>query len=278
MKRRPLPIVIISIFYFLEPVGNLAQAAYINNVPFFGSQGILAHLLWSDWIILALFPIVGIGIFMVRKWGWYLLLAFSALLIFYNILVYKYLNPNYSLEVVILFILVISVTSGFFLRKSVYAPYFNPRLRWWEIAVRYRVPLATTLATNKGAVDCKTVDISETGCFIEYEELLGLGSMVMLEFHCNGMNIDCMGKVVNHRAGEGEEHHGYGIMFQAVPPEMKKRIRQLLWFFEKIGMKDRTDSANAINAIKDISWQEDNVFDRFRFRIRHHLKRIFGAT
>lgn len=278
MKRRPLSIVIIAVFFILEPVGNLVQAAYINKLPLTGSGGILSHLLWSDWIILGLFPIVGVGIYMVRKWGWYLLLAFSALLIFYNIFVYKYLNPNYPLALVVFFILVITLLSAFFLRKNVYAPYFNPRLRWWEIAARYRVPLETTLATSHGAVDCKTVDISETGCFIEYEELLSLGSMVMLEFHCNGIDIDCMGKVVNHRAGTGDQHHGYGIMFQAVPSEMKKKIRQLLWFFEKMGMEDRKDSVNAANVIKEMSWKEDSLFDKLKFRIRHHLKGIFGAA
>ena len=277
MKKRPLSIVIISIFYFLEPVGNLMQAAYINKVPLFGSQGILSHLLWSDWIILGLFPIVGIGIYMVRKWGWYLFLSFSVLLIFYNLFVFKYLNPNYSLGVVIFFILITTAISAFFLRKNVYAPYFNPRLRWWEIAARYRVPLDTILATNKGAVSCKTLDISETGCFVEYNESLPLGSTVLLEFHCNGMEISCMGKVVNRRAGERENCQGYGIVFQAIPSEMKKRIRQLLWFLEKIGLEDRKDNATAINVIKEISWQENNIFDRIGFRVKHHLKRILGT-
>jgi hypothetical protein len=277
MKKRPLSIVIISIFYLLEPVGNLVQAAYINKVPVFGSQGILSHLIWSDWIILCLFPIVGIGIYMVRKWGWYLFLSFSALLVFYNLFVFIYLNPNYPLAVVIFFILITTAITAFFLRKNVYAPYFNPRLRWWEIAARYRVPLETTLATTKGALNCKTVDISETGCFVEHHEDLPLGSVVMLEFHCNGMEISCMGKIVSRRASERENCQGYGIMFQAIPSEMKKRIRQLIWFFEKIGLEDRKDNANAINVIKEISWQEYNLFDQIGFRVKHHLKGILGT-
>ena len=139
MKRKPLSVIIISIFYFLEPFGNLIQAAYINQMPLFGHGSILSRLLWSDWIILALFPIVAIGIYMMKKWGWYLFLGFSALLIFYNIYVYKFLNPNYSLKIILAFILIITLTSALFLRKSIYAPYFNPRLRWWETAKRFRV-------------------------------------------------------------------------------------------------------------------------------------------
>ena len=88
MRKRPLSIVIITIVYFLEPIGNLIQAAFINNLPFFGEYGILSRLLWTDWVILGLFPVVAIGIYKVRKWGWYLFICFSVLLISYNLIVY----------------------------------------------------------------------------------------------------------------------------------------------------------------------------------------------
>ena len=278
MKKRPLSIVIVAVFYFLEPFGNLIQAAYINQLPLFGEESILSSLLWSDWIILALFPVVGVGIYLVKKWGWYLFLSFSALLIFYNIFVYKYLNPNYSLETVLLFILTTTAISAFFLRKNVYAPYFNPRLRWWENATRYRSPLNTVLFTNQGAVPCKTLDISETGCFVNYHEEMPLDSQVMIGFHYDGEDISCMGKVVHHRSETDKENQGYGIMFQAMPVETKKRIRQLLWYFERIGLKDRNDAKIPARAGKEIPWQDYTVIDQMAFKVKIFLKTAMGTT
>lgn len=276
MKKRPLSIVLIAIFYFFEPIGNLVQAAFINDVPLFGSHGILSRLLWSDWIILGLFPVVGVGIYMVKKWGWYLFLCFSILLIFYNLFVYKFLNPNYSFETVMLFIIIITSISAFFLRKNVYAPYFNPRLRWWEIATRYRVPLNTVLFTKKGVTPCKTLDISETGCFVDHREEIPVGSSVMLEFRCEDIEISCLGKVVNKRAGTNEKYQGYGIMFQAMQGEMKKRMRQLLWYFKRIGLEDRKDVVSAIEIPKEVFWQEHNILDQIGFRLKSFLRSVFG--
>ncbi|MDQ5987587.1 MAG: hypothetical protein CSYNP_03332 [Syntrophus sp. SKADARSKE-3] len=209
MRERPLSIIIIAIFYCLEPFGNLIQAAYINQMPLFGSDSIISHLAWTDWVILGLFPVVGIGIYMVKKWGWYLFLAFSALLIFYNLYVYKYLNPNYSIEIVILFIFITTAIAAFFLRKNVYAPYFNPRLRWWEVATRYRSSLSTVIFTSQGSVPCKALDISETGCFIDYCGEIPLGSQVMLGFLFGDTEFNCLGRIVHHKSGSEDSNQGY---------------------------------------------------------------------
>lgn len=247
------------------------QAAFVNKMPLFGSDSILSHLLWSDWIILGLFPVVAVGIYMVKKWGWYLFIGFSALLIFYNIYVYKFLNPNYPLTVVVLFIVIITAISAFFMRKNVYAPYFNPRLRWWEISTRYRVPLNTVLLSKNGAIPCNTLDISETGCFLDFTGDIPVDASVMIEFHCGGAELSCMGKVVNKRTGANEKYRGYGIKFLAMPREVKKKIRQLLWYFERIGLEDRKDVAS-LKIPEKLLWQEYSVFDQIRFRLKHFLR------
>lgn len=275
MKKRPLSIVLIAIFYFIEPIGNLVQAAFINNIPLLGSNSILSHLLWSDWIILALFPVVGVGVYMVKKWGWYLFLGFSILLIFYNVFVYKFLNPNYSLETVVFFIIIITVISAFFLRKNVYAPYFNPRLRWWEIATRYRVPLNTVLFTKNGVVPCETIDISEMGCFVDYQEDIPIGSKLMIEFQCAGIEISCMGEIVHKKSGANERYRGYGIKFEAMPGDMKDRIKHLIWYFERMGLEDRKDAVNAVKVPEDASWQKYNILDQIGFRLKSSLKSTF---
>jgi hypothetical protein len=276
MKKRPLAIVLIALFYILEPFGTLVQAAYINNMPLFGDNGIISHLLWSDWIILVLFPVVGVGIYLMKKWGWYLFLCFSVLLISYNLFVYKYMNPNYSLETVMFFIVITTVISAYFLKKSVYAPYFNPRLRWWESATRYRTPLNTVLVVKNGTLPCKTIDISETGCFVDLEGEIPIGSSVMIELLCDDVQINCMGTVVNKRSGANEKYQGYGIIFDAMSPEMKMKIRQLLWHFERIGLEDRQDPPSQTGLSQDPSWQEYTFINQMEFRLKVYLRKISG--
>jgi signal transduction histidine kinase len=269
MKKRPLSIVLIALFYVLEPVGNVLQAAFVNDLPVHGESGILSHLVWTDWLILALFPVTGVGIYMVRRWGWYLFIAFSATLIAYNLYVYS-VNPNYELETVLLFIAVVTFMSAFFLKKHVYAPYFNPRLRWWESAARYRVSLETQILTDQGSHTCTTVDISETGCFVSTRAVLQEGSLVMLKIHCRGAEIDCMGKVVR-RSGEREKVHGYGIMFQGLPRETRRMLRLLIFSIKRLGREQRSEKIYSSEIPSDFWTLRNGYLGRTVYRFRSML-------
>lgn len=275
MKKRPLSIVLIALFYFIQPIGNVVQAAFVNNLPLLGEGGILARLLWTDWIILGLFPIVGIGIYKVKRWGWYLFICFSALLILYNLAVYFFLNPNYNLETVLFFIMIITAISALFLRKHVYAPYFNPRLRWWETARRYRVQLKTTIMTSDGVSPCKTMDISDSGAFVECASDFKEGSHVWLNLGCNGIEISCLGKVV--RKSEAKENRiGYGIMFLDLSKDTKKKIRQLIWTLERLEYKERKDIIPTSAIPADFNRKHYHQIAQLGFRLKASLKQVFS--
>ncbi|PKN29927.1 MAG: hypothetical protein CVU64_05715 [Deltaproteobacteria bacterium HGW-Deltaproteobacteria-21] len=271
MKKRPPSIIIIALIYFLEPVGNIMQAALVNDMPVYGESGILSHLVWTDWVILSLFPVTGVGIYMVRRWGWYLFVAFSVTLIVYNVYVYS-INPNYELETVLLFIGVVTFMSAFFLRKHVYAPYFNPRLRWWESAARYRVGLNTQILTDQGVQTCTTVDISETGCFLSTRAVLEEGSLVMLKIHCRGAEIGCLGRIVR-KSTEKELAHGYGIMFQGVPKETRKMLKLLIFFLQQLGREQRKGKIS-VSEIPSNFWEMKKVpFSRVFSSLKSALSR-----
>ncbi|MEW6667877.1 MAG: PilZ domain-containing protein [Thermodesulfobacteriota bacterium] len=270
MKKRPLSIVIISLIYLLEPFGNIFQAAFVNDIPLIGETGILSRLVWTDWVVLGLFPVVAVGVYLVRKWGWYLFIGFSGLLVVYNIYVYLR-NPNYAPETILLFILIITGTSAVFLRRHVYAPYFNPRLRWWETAARYRIVLETTILTDAGAQPCKTVDISETGCFLETRVPLAEGASVWLKIRCRGMEINCLGKVVR-RAGGAETVLGYGIMFQGMAAEARNLLRKLLFSLERLDRMERKDLISASEIPTDLWRRNYTSLSRLFFRVKSSLR------
>jgi len=235
MKKRPLAITLIALIYLLEPIGNAAVAALANNLPLFGSQGVFAHLIWSDWLILAMFPVVAAGVYAVRPWGWYLFIGFSVVLIGYNLLVFFFLNPNYDLALVIGFILVVTLICAVFFRRHVYSPYFNPRLRWWEVATRYKVSLdATLLLENGGEIHGHVLDISRTGCFVDCPGPIGTGEALWLKIHCAGTQIHGLGKVVREAPNQG-----YGILFQAMTRETRIKLARLIHTLESLGGRDR---------------------------------------
>ena len=265
MKKRPLSIIIISLIYLFEPIGNLIQAAYINNLPLVGENSILSHLIWSDWIILGLFPVVALGVFMVRKWGWYLFVGFSVVLIAYNLYVYFYLNPNYQLHTVLLFILIVTAMSAVFFRKHVYAPYFNPRLRWWEVPSRYNITLATKILTNDTALNCRLLDISVSGCFVNYAGELSVGESVLLIIQCAGNEIKCMGKIV--RKSTKTDHSGYGIYFQTLSRETRLKLKRLIKTLESHGGRDRQGSVPSSAISSDALDNENNSFNNTKIKM-----------
>lgn len=250
MKKRPLSIVIIALLYLFEPAANLLQAAYVNDLPLTGENSILYHLILSDWIILGLFPVVAYGIYRVKKWGWYLFLGFSALLIFYNLYVYLYLNPNYNLQTVILFIIIVTFITAVFFRKHVYSPYFNPRLRWWEIASRYKVTLNAKIFTPDGPMECQVLDISVTGCFVDYCGNLSEGDKIWLIIHGANEEIHCLGKIV--RKAVQTDSSGYGIFFQTMSRDTRQNLKRMIRNLRALGLKDRELSNQAIEYQKDL--------------------------
>ena len=266
MKKRPLSIVIIALFYLFEPVGNLIQAAYINKLPLTGENSILHHLIWSDWIILGLFPVVAFGIYMVRKWGWYLFIGFSAVLISYNLYVFFYLNPNYQLHTVLLFILIVTGITAVFFRKHVYAPYFNPRMRWWEVASRYRIALNTKILTNDTAVDCQLMDLSTTGCFVNYAEDLTVGERVLLLIQCTGVEIHCFGKIV--RKSTLPDSSGYGIFFQSMSRDTRQKIKRLIQTLESHGGRDRQGSIPISKIPSNFNKKGGNRFNQLGLKMK----------
>ena len=250
MKKRPLSIVVIALLYLFEPVGNLLQAAYVNGLPLTGENSILYHLIWSDWIVLGLFPVVAYGIYNVKKWGWYLFLSFSVLLIFYNLYVYFYLNPNYHLQTVILFILIVTSITAIFFRKHVYSPYFNPRLRWWEVASRYRVALSAKIFTTDGPMDCQVLDISVTGCYVDYSGNLSEGDKIWLIIHGADEEIHCLGKIV--RKTIRPDTTGYGIFFQTMSRDTQQNLKRMIRNLKALGFRDREISNRTTEFQKDL--------------------------
>jgi Tfp pilus assembly protein PilZ len=235
MKQRPWEIILISIIYILAPIGNILQAMFINHSTFID---LIHQFKVIDWLILISYPVIGVMVFTVKKWGWYLFIGFSFILIVLNVIGYLR-NINYSFMMLVVFnVLIIGITALFF-RRHVMSPYFNPRVRWWEVPARFKLNLTATLHSDQNIIESQILDISKSGCFVQTETPLAINDKIWLEIKFSDKEVDCFGKVVR-TAGSKEEKNGYGIMFLSIGKESRNLLNGLVQTLQKMGVSDRS--------------------------------------
>jgi hypothetical protein len=236
MKQRPWEIILISVIYILAPIGNILQAMFINHSTF---PDLIHQFKVIDWLILISYPVIGVLVFTVKKWGWYLFIAFSFILIILNVIGYLR-NVNYSFVMLIVFnVLIVGITALFFSRH-VMSPYFNPRVRWWEVPARFKLNLTATLHSDQNIIESQILDISKTGCFVQTETPLAISDKIWLEIKFSNKEVDCFGKVVRTAGAKENNKNGYGIMFLSVGKDSRKLLDSLIQTMHGTGVSDRT--------------------------------------
>jgi hypothetical protein len=237
MPRRPLAIVILGVCFFLSPIVVLVQASIVNRIDLFaGPGGLINRLFVTDIVVLALYPVSAVAILSIRRWGWYLFMGCSALLIGYNVLVYRY-NPRYNLLILILFNLALVVVASIFFRKHILAPYFNPRLRWWETEPRYRIEIGAAILLGNREVFGELLDVSKTGCFVTLESGLQIGASYRMTLRCMHHSVELMGRVMR-RGPALRSVNGYGIMFVKTGAQEKDALSAMILDLERGGLVD----------------------------------------
>ncbi len=236
MPRRPLIISIIVICYVLSPVSSILLGSIINRIPIFGVHNIFTRLPITDILILFVYPISAAAIYSIKKWGWYLFLACSLILISYNIFVYN-LSPRYSFLILIVLNVILAIVAGIFFRKHIIAPYFNPRLRWWETEPRYKIEIHAEIISGKNALTGEILDISNSGFFMSLDQNLTVGRIYKFNLKCLKCSVEVNGKVMR-KASRKEELNGYGVMFVKLTDAEKMGINALIKDLEKGGARD----------------------------------------
>ncbi len=224
MKKRPLSFTFISLCYFVAPLVQIAQIAYFNDWPFLGPRSVFYHLSIYEWSILAVFPVIAIGLFKVTKWGYSLFIAFSAFLILNNALNY-FVSPTYNTNILMLVQIFLAGLVGLFLQKHNSAPYFNPQLKWWERDARYHVNLGARLKVGQNMTDCNILDISKGGCFAQLDKRCILGNTYWLTINLDDIHFNVMGRVMWDSKFNPK---GYGLMFVGMQEGELRALRTLM--------------------------------------------------
>ena len=224
MKTKPFSIKLISFLLLLAPIVTIVQLAWTNNWPYFGVRSVFWRFSQQEWLTFASYPLVALGVFSVRRWGYFAFLGLTGFQVFKNGYAY-YLTPSYTHYLVVLAQLSSMGIMGFFLRKHIIAPYFNPSLRWWVRSPRHDISLDAQVRIDDKPYECTILDVSLTGCFADIRQKLNLEDLVWLHLSLNKMDFSIMGKVV--RVSE-KNPKGYGLMFLGMGDTEKKSLQRII--------------------------------------------------
>ena len=236
MPRRPFIITLLTIGYVVSPLFILFQGSLVHQLPVLGPQGLLSRLFFTDIIILCFYPISAAAIFSVRKWGWYLFIGSAVVLISYNVYVFS-LSPRYNLFLLILYNIAIAVVAGIFFRKHVIAPYFNPRLRWWETEPRFSITIYLDIHRDTTSIRGELLDISMSGCFVSAADHLRTGQVCQMTLHCMQRQVDIAGRLLRSVSLEANLM-GYGIMFVKMSAVQEDELRGIIGILERGGLRN----------------------------------------
>lgn len=225
MKARPISLQLTSATIFLLGPSYLAYWAVRSG----GDLQIAIATLDPVWaFLLAAGVVVSVGVWTVKAWGYYSFLVFSATALLYQGWLYIQ-NPESSFYLTLAVSLLSSVAAASFLREHISAPYFNPRMRWWERDPRFRVNLGARFQVNNQRQKGALLDISRGGCFAELETILFPGDVIELRVTVEQVDFLARAKVI----WRCSRPRGYGLMFYNMTPRQKREIEQLLDFITR---------------------------------------------
>jgi len=246
-----------AVLLLLTPLLTIAANAYINMLPLWGPGSIFGRLAITDILVLFIYPVAALAIFSVTRAGWWIFILSAAGIAVYNIIAYIS-NPMISLFGVIIFNLLLFITAGFFFRKHIIAPYFNPRLRWWEQASRYDIELGVSLEFGGTYEIGYLEDISIGGCFIRISESIKVGTMYPLRLSLgNEMSISVKG-IVMRSVMDDCSLPGYGVMFKNLTETEKEGLENMLSSLHRMGLGETAAGSGG---------EDQRMFERYSVNI-----------
>lgn len=215
--RRPPLLTAIAAFFLLSPIGSYFITAYMRHRSVFDP----AHVLRGTHdnalgLTVFLFPLfVGVGLWLVRSWGFWLFLAYTPLLLLFNVREIV-ARPNlFSFSALGQNVLLFAAI-GYVLQKDISAPFFASTPRGWRRAKR--VPL--TIDVTVEGMTLKTRDLSEGGCFVLWPDCpRSLGEPVKVKFEHGGRTFELVAGVARI------DSEGVALAFRALSEDTREALR-----------------------------------------------------
>lgn len=166
--KRPLLIVLFGLYFLVLPFVNYFSFAYAHDIYWTYPKLVLTWLHPAEFTLLVLAIPVGIGLLLVKKWGWYSFLVYAVAFILFDTIAFI-LKPI-AFNLMALGNSVIGFAAVFyFTRKNISTPYLKLYPRGWRY--ERRTPIQIQLLLN--GIECTTRDFSRTGFYVSWPDFSG---------------------------------------------------------------------------------------------------------
>ncbi len=168
----PTPIKIIGTYFLITPIVSYIATAYKLDLPLLDVKSILASFDKLNITLNLMGFLVGIGILGVKKWGYFIFLAFNSALIihgFYLLFQFNGIETDVMSKERLILNLIITILPFFlilyFLNSEISTPYLTLLPRGFRKKWRTEIPLKGILLDSLGnKLSITTLDVSPTGC------------------------------------------------------------------------------------------------------------------
>jgi len=161
------------------------------------------------------------GIWKVTNWGYYLFYTFIAIVIGADLWQMNTQIDNNWYAVDFFFI---ALGAILYRSKKISEPYFNPQIRWWDPAKRFKCEIEATFIEKGSTFISKILDISESGFFTESAKQQQVGDIFNVKISYNSHHIQTLATVVRNSFNP----QGTGYKFVTSSRSERRQVRLLL--------------------------------------------------
>lgn len=240
MKKRPWIVLLFTAACALFPLYLLLQTKMLKAASF-GEAA--REMVWpsvpllfggENLLLIVLVWLTAFAVYRVHSSGWWLALGTFAVLSAQAGVMFLFRAqgvPDAHLWSFTLLTATPAVALVLLVQREIRAPYFNPRVRWWEAEPRY--PIEATLVGG-GTVR----DISRLGVFVQQDPPLAVGTRGEWELEIEGKTLPIRGEVAWVSEAGAAHPPGFGLRFGALEPAARQAIEALLEERRRLGKKE----------------------------------------
>ena len=238
MRRRPWPIIILAVLQLFMPILTIYLAAS------FYSMGLVQYLrtlsyLRSQWDFYAFFAmpvLASMAIYAVRKWSYPIFLGTIAWQMYHDLTHWTMSSAVFPTEVLIMSYVFNVLAVSYMMLPAVWSLYFNPKFAWWRSKPRYLLSHVGEMKGEKGFRECKLLDISQGGAYLESNWELDTSEDIALTFNYSGLHFVGKAKIL-HKGKKGLMTFGYGLEFRDLDRASRKILNQIIRSLKRLNME-----------------------------------------
>ena len=216
--RRPALLTAIGVLFLLLPLLNYFALSLlwlhrgvpmVDPVSFASRMPLVGRALWLAP------PVVGLGLLLVSRWGWWLFLVYAPALAAYNLMSLVG-SPTLFNSAAVLQTLLAFASMAYLLRRDVYAPYLSPVRRGWRHSPR--IPLSALITVD--GVERRTLNVSDGGCYVEWPGYPGKSGDAL------SLQLALGGETFSLQAGAARiDNAGVGLAFRNLDRATSDRLK-----------------------------------------------------